>query len=257
MCWTHWSVPHEHARHAPPRRLAPAPARRRVAGRGAALQCGALCARHRDAEPRAAGHEHRGRPRLPRPHPRGTPAGGPVRAVDDALSDRHHARRRDRARPRERLRARLQALPGGRDHPFRGGRHRRAPHHFCRPVLQAEADRAALMEAVAGGSPRLFLGTDSAPHARAAKETACGCAGIFSAHAGIELYAEAFELAGALGRLEAFASAHGADFYGLPRSSATLTLVREPWEVPARYAFGPDELVPLRAGGRIAWRLAS
>ena len=130
------------------------------------------------------------------------------------------------------------------------------PHHFCRPVLQAEADRAALMEAVAGGSPRLFLGTDSAPHARAAKETACGCAGIFSAHAGIELYAEAFELAGALGRLEAFASAHGADFYGLPRSGATLTLVREPWEVPARYAFGRDELVPLRAGGRIAWRLA-
>src|SRR5207248_1755718 len=115
------------------------------------------------------------------------------------------------------------------------------PHHFCRPVLQAEADRAALMEAVAGGSPRLFLGTDSAPHARAVKETACGCAGIFSAHAGIELYAEAFELAGALGRLEAFASAHGADFYGLPRSGATLTLVREPWEVPARYAFGRDE----------------
>jgi dihydroorotase len=131
------------------------------------------------------------------------------------------------------------------------------PHHFCRPVLQAEADRAALMEAVAGGSPRLFLGTDSAPHARAAKETACGCAGVFSAHAGIELYAEAFESAGALGRLEAFASAHGADFYRLPRSSATLTLVREPWEVPARYAFGQDELVPLRAGGRIAWRLAS
>jgi dihydroorotase len=131
------------------------------------------------------------------------------------------------------------------------------PHHFCRPVLQAEADRAALMEAVAGGNPRLFLGTDSAPHARTAKETDCGCAGIFSAHAGIELYAEAFESAGALGRLEAFASAHGADFYGLPRSSATLTLVREPWEVPARYPFGRDELVPLRAGSRIAWRLAS
>jgi dihydroorotase len=130
------------------------------------------------------------------------------------------------------------------------------PHHFCRPILQAEADRAALIEAVAGGSPRLFLGTDSAPHARAAKEAACGCAGIFSAHAGIELYAEAFESAGALGRLEAFAASYGADFYGLPRNSATITLVREPWEVPARYAFGADELVPLRAAGRIAWRLA-
>jgi dihydroorotase len=109
---------------------------------------------------------------------------------------------------------------------------------------------------VAGGSPRLFLGTDSAPHARAAKEAACGCAGIFSAHAGIELYAEAFESAGALGRLEAFAASYGADFYGLPRNSATITLVREPWEVPARFAFGADELVPLRATGRIAWRLA-
>jgi dihydroorotase len=130
------------------------------------------------------------------------------------------------------------------------------PHHFCRPILQAEAERAALIEAVAGGSPRLFLGTDSAPHARAAKEAACGCAGIFSAHAGIELYAEAFESAGALGRLEAFAASYGADFYGLPRNSATITLVREPWEVPARYAFGADELVPLRATGRIAWRLA-
>jgi dihydroorotase len=130
------------------------------------------------------------------------------------------------------------------------------PHHFCRPILQAEADRVALIEAVAGGSPRLFLGTDSAPHARAAKEAACGCAGIFSAHAGIELYAEAFESAGALGRLEAFAAGYGADFYGLPRNSATITLVREPWEVPARYAFGADELVPLRAAERIAWRLA-
>ncbi len=130
------------------------------------------------------------------------------------------------------------------------------PHHFCLPVLKAEAHRAALLEAVAGGSPRLFLGTDSAPHARAAKEAACGCAGIFSAHAGIELYAEAFESVGALERLEAFASGFGADFYGLPRNSTTITLVREPWEVPARYAFGADELVPLRAGERIAWRLA-
>src|SRR5256885_327419 len=130
------------------------------------------------------------------------------------------------------------------------------PHHYCLPPLKAEVHRAALLSAVAGGSPRLFLGTDSAPHARHAKEAPRGCAGIFSAHAGIELYAEAFESARALERLEAFASCHGADFYGLPPTSATLTLVKEPWEVPERYPFGADELVPLRAGERIAWRLA-
>lgn len=130
------------------------------------------------------------------------------------------------------------------------------PHHFCLPVLKAEKHRVALLEAVARGSPRLFLGTDSAPHARASKETARGCAGIFSAHAGIELYAEAFEAAGALERLEDFASSYGADFYRLPRNRTTITLVREPWEVPARYPLGAEELVPLRAGERIAWRLA-
>src|SRR5579863_1703673 len=130
------------------------------------------------------------------------------------------------------------------------------PHHYCAPVLKAEADRAALLAAVTRGSERFFLGTDSAPHARAAKESSCGCAGIFSAHAGIELYAEAFEAAGALEKLEGFAAFHGADFYRLPRNPGTLTLVREPWEVPAHYPFGADELVPLRAGERIAWRLA-
>jgi dihydroorotase len=130
------------------------------------------------------------------------------------------------------------------------------PHHYCLPVLKAEAHRAALVAAVAGGSPRLFLGTDSAPHARHAKEAACGCAGIFSAHAGIELYAEAFAAAGALAQLEGFAASHGADFYRLPRNQDTITLVQEPWEVPRRYPFGGDELVPLRAGERIAWRLA-
>ena len=130
------------------------------------------------------------------------------------------------------------------------------PHHYCLPVLKAEEDRVALLVAVTGGGPRLFLGTDSAPHARAAKETACGCAGIFSAHAGIELYAEAFAGAGALAQLEAFASFHGADFYGLPRNNGTITLVPEPWEVPARYPFGAEELVPLRAGERVGWRLA-
>ncbi|HEV8017489.1 MAG TPA: dihydroorotase [Steroidobacteraceae bacterium] len=131
------------------------------------------------------------------------------------------------------------------------------PHHYCLPVLKAEAERAALLAAVARGSPRLFLGTDSAPHARAAKETACGCAGVFSAHAAIELYAEAFAAAGALGQLEGFASGHGADFYGLPRNSGTITLVPEAWQVPAHYPFGAEQLVPLRAGERVAWRLAA
>ena len=131
------------------------------------------------------------------------------------------------------------------------------PHHYCAPVLKAEGERLALLDAVVRGSPRLFLGTDSAPHARSAKEAACSCAGVFSAHAGIELYAEVFAAAGALERLEAFASIHGADFYGLPRNGGTLTLVPEPGEVPASYPFGTEELVPLRAGERIAWRLAS
>ena len=112
------------------------------------------------------------------------------------------------------------------------------PHHYCLPVLKAERHRAALLAAVASGSPRLFLGTDSAPHGRQAKEIACGCAGIFSAHAGIELYAEAFESAGALPRLESFAAFHGADFYRLPRNTGTLTLVKESWQVPASFAFG-------------------
>jgi len=129
------------------------------------------------------------------------------------------------------------------------------PHHYCAPVLKAEAERAALLAAVTRGSERFFLGTDSAPHARRAKEAACGCAGVFSAHAGIELYAEAFEAAGALHKLEGFASLHGADFYGLPRNTQTLTLRREPWEVPPHYPFGDDQLVPLRAGERLSWRL--
>lgn len=129
------------------------------------------------------------------------------------------------------------------------------PHHYCLPVLKSEADRQALCAAVASGSPRLFLGTDSAPHGRAAKESACGCAGIFSAHGALELYAEAFEAIGALERLEAFAAERGADFYGLPRNTGHIRLVKESWTVPARYPFGADELVPLRAGERIAWRV--
>ncbi len=130
------------------------------------------------------------------------------------------------------------------------------PHHYCLPVLKTEADRVALVEAAISGNPRFFLGTDSAPHARQAKETACGCAGIFSAHAGIELYAEAFDAAGAPDRLQGFASEFGPDFYGLPRNEERIKLVRESWEVPGHYPFGNDELIPLRAGERIAWRLA-
>ncbi len=129
------------------------------------------------------------------------------------------------------------------------------PHHYCLPVLKSEADREALCAAVRGGSPRLFLGTDSAPHARSAKESACGCAGIFSAHAALELYAEAFEAMGALDRLEAFAAHHGADFYRLARNGGRVRLVKTAWEVPRSYPFGAGELIGLRAGERIGWRI--
>ncbi len=129
------------------------------------------------------------------------------------------------------------------------------PHHYCLPVLKTEADRRSLLEVLAGGDARFFLGTDSAPHPRAAKEAACGCAGIFSAHAGIELYAEIFDAEGMLPRLQGFASEYGADFYRLPRNQEQITLVREPWTAPANYPFADGELVPLRAGERIGWRL--
>ena len=130
------------------------------------------------------------------------------------------------------------------------------PHYYCLPILKRERDRRALIGAATGGNPRFFLGTDSAPHERAAKEAACGCAGMFTAHAAIELYAEVFEASGSLDRLEAFASHFGADFYGLPRHEERITLVREPWTVPARYEFGGGSVVPYRAGEQIGWRLA-
>lgn len=129
------------------------------------------------------------------------------------------------------------------------------PHHYCLPVLKRERDRRALVEAATSDDPRFFLGTDSAPHARHRKENACGCAGVFSAHAAIELYAEAFEQAGRLDRLQAFASERGPDFYGLPRNTGFITLERTPWSPPAAYPFEAGELVPFRAGEPIAWRL--
>jgi len=130
------------------------------------------------------------------------------------------------------------------------------PHHYCLPVLKRETHRQALVAAAVSGDPKFFLGTDSAPHAQGAKEAACGCAGCYTAHAGIELYAEAFEAAGALDRLEGFASFYGADYYGLPRNTDTVTLRREAQAVPASLAYsGADHLVPLRAGETVAWRL--
>jgi dihydroorotase len=130
------------------------------------------------------------------------------------------------------------------------------PHFYCLPVLKTEPDRVALLEAATSGEPRFFLGTDSAPHARHTKENACGCAGMYSAHAGIELYAEAFDAAGALARLEGFAHAFGADFYGLPRNAGTITLRRVRSAVPASFRLGADEdLVPMRAGGETLWSL--
>ncbi len=129
------------------------------------------------------------------------------------------------------------------------------PHHYCLPVLKRETDRVALLEAATGGDPRFFLGTDSAPHARLTKEAACGCAGIYSAHAAIEFYAEAFEAAGALDKLEGFASEFGPRFYGLPVNDDFITLEKREWTVPAHYPYvAGDTLVPLRAGETLAWR---
>ncbi len=129
------------------------------------------------------------------------------------------------------------------------------PHMYCLPVLKREPHRLALVAAATGGSPKFFLGTDSAPHALGAKESACGCAGIYTAHAAIELYAEAFEDAGALDRLEGFASLHGPDFYGLPRNTDTITLKREAWTVPQTLPLGEESLSPLKAGESLRWKV--
>jgi dihydroorotase len=129
------------------------------------------------------------------------------------------------------------------------------PHHYCLPVLKREIHRQAVLQAAISGSPKFFLGTDSAPHARDVKEAACGCAGIYTAHAALELYAEAFAAAGALDRLEGFASLHGAAFYGLPPNTGALTLINEQWRVPDELPFGDRALVPFRAGSVVNWRL--
>jgi dihydroorotase len=129
------------------------------------------------------------------------------------------------------------------------------PHAYCLPVLKREEHRRALVAAATSGNPKFFLGTDSAPHARRTKESACGCAGIYTAHAALELYAEVFEQAGALDKLEAFASFHGPDFYGLPRNRDRVTLVKQAWPVPLEIGLGGDALVPLRAGETVRWRL--
>jgi dihydroorotase len=135
---------------------------------------------------------------------------------------------------------------------FAGGLH---PHLYCLPVLKRETHRRALVTAATSGNPKFFLGTDSAPHARAVKETACGCAGCYSAPVALALYAEAFEDAGALDRLEGFASLHGAAFYGLAPNADSITLVRETSRVPDALPFGDETIVPLRAGTHLRWRL--
>ena len=130
------------------------------------------------------------------------------------------------------------------------------PHHYCLPVLKREEHRVALVKAAVSGSPKFFLGTDTAPHTQASKESCCGSAGLYTAHAALELYCEVFERAGAMARLENFASRFGPAFYGLAENRGTVTVEKAPWEVPASYPFGAGSVVPLRAGERLAWRFA-
>ena len=130
------------------------------------------------------------------------------------------------------------------------------PHYYCLPILKRSSHQEALIAAATSGNPKFFLGTDSAPHARHAKESDCGCAGIYTAASAIELYAEAFEDAGALDKLEGFASHYGPDFYELPRNTNKITLEKKSWQMPSSFTLAQDELIPLRAGESIAWRLA-
>ncbi len=131
------------------------------------------------------------------------------------------------------------------------------PHYYCLPVIKRETHREALVQAATSGNPKFFLGTDSAPHLQSMKESACGCAGCFSSHAALEFYVELFEQANALDKLEAFASFNGADFYRLPRNTATLTLEKSAWLVPESYPAGNQNIIPLQAGKKLMWRLAT
>jgi len=131
------------------------------------------------------------------------------------------------------------------------------PHYYCLPILKREHHRQALLKAASSGNPKFFLGTDSAPHLTALKENSCGCAGCYSAHAALELYAEAFEQVGALDKLEGFASFYGADFYGLPRNTSSVTLEKQAWRVPDVYADTDVAITPLRAGEQLQWRVVS
>jgi dihydroorotase len=136
---------------------------------------------------------------------------------------------------------------------FKGGMN---PHYYCLPILKREVHREALVAAATSGNKKFFLGTDSAPHAQSSKETSCGCAGIYTAHAALELYTEAFANANALDKLEGFASFFGADFYGLPRNTDFITLEKTSWQVPDSYNFAKEKLIPLRAGAEIQWKIA-
>jgi dihydroorotase len=129
------------------------------------------------------------------------------------------------------------------------------PHFYCLPILKRNIHQQALIKAATSGSKKFFLGTDSAPHAIENKESACGCAGSYTAHAALELYAEVFEEAGALDKLEAFASFNGPDFYNLPRNSDTITLEKVSWDVPATMSFGESEVVPIKAGEQLSWKV--
>jgi len=131
------------------------------------------------------------------------------------------------------------------------------PHHYCLPVLKREFHRQALISAATSGSSKFFLGTDSAPHGKMAKESACGCAGMYTAHAAIEFYAEAFEQAEALDKLEGFSSFFGPDFYGLPRNTDNITLIKQEWSIPQTLAYADDALIPLCAGENLGWKLQS
>lgn len=175
-----------------------------------------------------------------------------LRVVVEHVSTRHAVQFVLEASPRIGATITAHHLLLNRNAIFEGGLR---PHHYCRPVLKREQDRLALVEVATNGCSKFFLGTDSAPHLRQDKESACGCAGIYTAHAAIELYAEVFEQSHALNRLEAFASFHGADFYGLPRNSERITLVKQPWAIDTSIKVGNDSLIPYGAGEVVGWQI--